>query len=110
MLLHTAHCWLHREGFKYTEHKKSLYFDGHKRPDVEYRQNVFLPIMAQHCRQMVEYVVGDVEKEVLTQPANFVERRLVLVDHDEMMAQANNADLKSWVLDSEHALKNKGAG
>ena len=109
--LHTAHRWLHREGFKYTEHKKSLYFDGHERPDVvEYRQNVFLPVMAQHCRRMVEYVVGDVEKEVLTQPANFVERRLVLVAHDEMTAQANNADSKSWVLDGEHALKKKGAG
>ena len=70
----TTHRWLHREGFKYTEHKKSLYFDGHERPDVvEYRQNVFLPIMAQHQRRMVEYVVGDVEKEVLMKPLNFVE-------------------------------------
>ena len=32
--LHTAHCWLHCEGFKFTEHKKSLYFYGHERPDV----------------------------------------------------------------------------
>ena len=30
----TARRWLHREGFKFTEHKKSLYFDGHERPDV----------------------------------------------------------------------------
>ena len=32
--IHTARRWLHREGFQYTEHKKSLYFDGHERPDV----------------------------------------------------------------------------
>jgi hypothetical protein len=109
--LRTARRWLHREGFKYTEHKKSLYFDGHERPDVvEYRQDVFLPEMAEHRKRLVEYVVGDVEKELLTTPANWVERRLVLVAHDEMTAQANNADAKSWVLDGEHALKKKGVG
>ena len=42
--LATAHCWLHSEGFKYANHKKGLYFDGHNLPDmVEYWQNVFLP-------------------------------------------------------------------
>jgi hypothetical protein len=30
----TARRWLHREGFRYMEHKKALYFDGHDRPDV----------------------------------------------------------------------------
>jgi hypothetical protein len=28
--LHTARCWLHKEGFKYMAHKKGLYFDGHE--------------------------------------------------------------------------------
>ncbi|KIM81105.1 hypothetical protein PILCRDRAFT_89356 [Piloderma croceum F 1598] len=107
--LRTARRWLHCKDFKYTEHKKSLYFDRPERPDVvEYRQDVFLPEMAEHRKRLVEYVVGDVEKELLTTPANGVERRLVLVAHDEMTAQANNADAKSWVLDGEHALKKKG--
>ncbi|KIM90180.1 hypothetical protein PILCRDRAFT_34097, partial [Piloderma croceum F 1598] len=45
----TARRWLHREGFRYMQHKKALYYDGHDHPDVvDYRQNVFLP-------QMVEY-------------------------------------------------------
>lgn len=44
--LSTARSWLHREGFRYTEHKKALYYDGHERPDVvDYRQNVFLPFI-----------------------------------------------------------------
>ncbi|PCH37054.1 hypothetical protein WOLCODRAFT_157754 [Wolfiporia cocos MD-104 SS10] len=47
--LSTVRDWLHREGFQYIEHKKSLYYDGHERPDVvRYRQEVFLPAMAQH--------------------------------------------------------------
>ncbi|KAF9455567.1 hypothetical protein BDZ94DRAFT_1277918 [Collybia nuda] len=32
----TARHWLHCEGFKFTEHKKALYYDGHDRPDVVY--------------------------------------------------------------------------
>lgn len=32
--LETARQFLHKEGFRFTEHKKVLYYDGHKRPDV----------------------------------------------------------------------------
>ena len=28
--LSTARRWLHRKGFRFTEHRKSLYFDGHE--------------------------------------------------------------------------------
>jgi hypothetical protein len=42
--LRMARRWLHKEGFKYTAHKKALYYDGHEHENVvDYRQNVFLP-------------------------------------------------------------------
>jgi hypothetical protein len=108
--LETARQFLHREGFRYTEHKKALYYDGHKRPDVvEYRQTEFLPAMAAHRRRLVEYVVGDVGREVY-KISNYVERKLVLCAHDEMTCQANDGKPKSWVLEGEHALKKKGVG
>ena len=45
----TARRWLHREGFRYMEHKKGLYYDGHDWPDVlDYRQNEFLPLMEKY--------------------------------------------------------------
>ena len=109
--LRTACRWLHREGFRFTEHRKALYFDGHERPDVvEYRQNVFIPQMKQHRQRVVEYVVGDVGKEKGKVVENYVERRLVLVSHDESTTQANDGRKKSWVHENEHALKKKGAG
>jgi hypothetical protein len=107
----TATQWLHREGFRYTEHKKALYYDGHDRPDVvNYRQTQFLPLMAKHRRRLVEYVVGNVEEGVIKPRNNYVERQLVLGAHDEMTVQANDGKAKSWVLDGEHALKKKGVG
>lgn len=108
--IRTARRWLHREGFRYTEHKKSLYYDGHERPDViKYRQEVFLPAMAEYRKYLVEYVVGDVDTELQKPPLNFVERRLVLVAHDESTSQANDGRQKGWVLDGEHPLKKKGS-
>lgn len=109
--LSTARRMLHREGFFYTEHKKSLYYDGHERPDVvKYRQEVFLPAMMEYRKQLVEYKVDNLDEEVRKPVSNYVERRLVLVPQDEMTTQANDGKRKSWVLDGEHALKKKGVG
>jgi hypothetical protein len=58
--LQTACRFLRREGFRYTEHKKSLYYDGHEWPDVvNYHQKVFLPAMKEFRRRLVEYMSGD---------------------------------------------------
>lgn len=66
--------------------------------------------MEQYRSRFVEYTIGDVRKELEKQPANYVETRLVLVPHDEMIVQQNDGKKKSWVLHSEHALKKKGMG
>jgi hypothetical protein len=108
--LRTARRWLHKEGFRYTAHKKALYYDGHERDDVvEYRQNVFLPKMKEYESRLVKYAVGDVGKEVEMQLAPG-ERKLVLVAHDEMTAQANDGKTMSWVWQGEQPLKKKGVG
>jgi hypothetical protein len=84
--------WLTEQGFKYSEHKKSLYFDGHERPDVvDDRQMRFVPEINLFKKRLAEYVVGDVSKLVQKTPDNFVERTLVLLSHDEMTCQANDS-------------------
>ena len=109
--LSTARRWLHCEGFRFTKHQKSLYFDGHERPDVvEYWQNSFIPQIKEYWRQLVEYVVGEVAKEKEKVVGNLIERRLVLVSHDESTVQANDGKKMSWVHKKEHTLKKKGAG
>ena len=109
--LSTARRWVHREGFRFTEHRKSLYFDGHEQPDVvEYQQNSFIPQIKEYRRRLVEYAVGEVAKEKEKVVGNLVERRLVLVSHDESTVQANDGKKMSWVHEKEHALKKKGAG
>jgi hypothetical protein len=77
--LSTAHRWLHLEGFRYTSHKKGLYFDGHDRPDVvAYRQNQFLPAMKEIEPRLVCYVVGNVHEELMVQgPMPWLHQNLV---------------------------------
>jgi hypothetical protein len=109
--LMTARWWLHKEGFKYINHKKGLYFDGHDRPDViKYRQDHFLPAMKAYEARLVRYVIGDVDQELIIQRENFVERRLVLLAQDEMTAQANDIMPKTWVFEDQHRLRKKGVG
>ena len=108
--LETARQFLRKEGFQFMEHKKGLYYDGHERPDVvEYRQKVFLPAMEEYRKQLVEYEIGDVSKEV-QKLMDGPTRRLVLVAQDEMTVQANDGKKKSWVLDGEQPLRKKGVG
>ena len=109
--LATAQRWLHSEGFRYTTHKKGLYFDGHDCADVvEYHQKVFLPAMKAYEPQLVQYVVGDVNQELILPCKYFVEHRLVLVSQDEMTSQANDIMEKMWVYKNKYCLCKKGSG
>ena len=59
---------------------------------------------------MVHYVMGDLDTESEPHATNFAECRLVLVAHDEMTAQANEAQPKTWVFENQHRLRKKGPG
>lgn len=56
----------------------------------------------------MEYVVGDVGKELLKTPDNYVETRIMLCSHDEMIAQANDDAGRGWL--REQRLRKKGVG
>ncbi|KZT56485.1 hypothetical protein CALCODRAFT_435718, partial [Calocera cornea HHB12733] len=101
--------WMRREGFRYMSYKKAVYLDGHERPDVvEYRQNVFLPTMAEFQPRMREWMPGNVHEEIVKNPAHG--RPLVKVVHDESTFTAHDGEVKSWVLDNQFKLRKKGAG
>jgi hypothetical protein len=62
--------------------------------------------MAEYRQHLVEYTIGDVEKELmkLHKPGEW---KLVLCAHDEMTSQVNDGVKRSWVLEGEHALKKR---
>jgi hypothetical protein len=108
--LSTARRWLMREGFRYTQHKKAIYYDGHDWPDVvKYRQEVFLPAMAKYREWLVEYKMGEVHIEI-EKPLPAGVCKLVLVAHDESTNTANDRPKASWVMEGEQPILKKGVG
>lgn len=108
--LSTAHQWLQYEGFKYTAHKKVIYYDGHDLPDVvKYRQEEFLPAMAEHWKRMVEYKMGE-PNELLEKILPLGVRKLILVAYDESTCTANDGPKSLWVPDGKQPILKKGAG
>ncbi|KAF7311740.1 hypothetical protein MIND_00184100 [Mycena indigotica] len=110
--LSTARKWMAKFGWKYQEHKKALYYDGHERPDiVDYRQKEFIPAMLRHKPRLVEYVVGDIHCLVDKGTARWTpERALVLCAHDEVTTQAHDGKAKSWGPVGEQPLRKKSKG
>jgi len=106
--LSTACRWLQREGFKFTLHKKAIYYNGHDRPDVvKDRQERFLPAMAEYKQRLVEYEMKDLTKEI-PKPLPAGVRKLVLLAHDESTCMANDGPKASWVLEGEQPILKKG--
>jgi hypothetical protein len=93
----TARRWLYKLGWRRTELKKGVYMDGHERPDVvEYRNTVFLPLMASLERRMVQWV---------SQGSNLVridpdlvpgEKRVIAVFQDESSFHVNEFKKTTW--------------
>ena len=91
-------------------HKKAIYYDGHDGLDVvKYRQEEFLPTMAEHQKRMVEYKMGE-PTELLKKILPLGVWKLILVTHDESTCMANDGPKSSWVPNGEQPILKKGAG
>jgi hypothetical protein len=79
----TAARWMKFLGFSPKLQTKGYYTDGHNRADVTaYRDKVFLPIIVEYERRMVDYTGDDMETLVLPELSEG-EKRVVLITHDE---------------------------
>jgi hypothetical protein len=92
-----AQRWLLTLGWRHTRVKKGVYMDDHERPDVvEYRNNVFLPLMASYERHMAQWKPegpGLVRVELDLRPG---EKRIIAVFQDECCFHANDNKQTAW--------------
>lgn len=97
--LRTARRWLIKLGWTYSQVKKGVYVDGHEREDVvQYRNNVFLPKMAEYQHRMAKYVEVKGE-ELLKRIAPTLgpgETELIPLFHDESCMHANEQTANVW--------------
>jgi len=77
--------------------KKGVYMDGHERPDVvEYRNNVFLPLMASFERRMAKWRPEDPGLVRVEPDLGPDERRIIAVFQDESCFHANEYKQTVW--------------
>ncbi|KAH8927610.1 hypothetical protein BT69DRAFT_1213772, partial [Atractiella rhizophila] len=106
----TVRRWLKKEGFKWTRHKKGLYYDGHERPDVvKYSQEVFIPTFLSFLLHMCQYSLADNPQEII-KPLPLGVNPVVLVVHDETTCTSKDGNSHSWVLEGQGKLRKKGQG
>ena len=97
-------------GWHYKRHQKSVYYDGHERPDVKEARKVFLQRMLSLERRMQKYEGEDCD-QILSPTLRAGEKELVLVVHDECSVHANEDESAMWVEKGKgHALKSKSRG
>lgn len=110
MLIDTTRWWLHRKRFCYMEHKNSLFFVGHKCPNVVQNwQSVFIWLLDTICRSIVEYKIGFVATADQKVSEHSVEHWTVLCAPNEMRCQAHDGMKKSLAFEGTQALRNKRA-
>jgi hypothetical protein len=93
----TARRWLVKLGWRNTRLKKGVYMDGHEREDVrEYRNNKFLPLMAEYEKAMVKWNLVNSELKREDPILGPGEKRIVPVFQDESSFHANEYKQNLW--------------
>jgi len=85
---HTARQWLIKLGWQRMMLRKGVYMDGYERPDVvEYQKNDFLPLMALHEKNMVQWLANGTEHiDLKLGPGD---KRVITVFQDESSFHIN---------------------
>ena len=96
-------------GYRYDEKKKSIYYDGHERPDVVKYRKEWLERMFGYKKFMKEFE-GDILDVVLEPELNPGEKELVQVTHDKCHFYANDGRWRVWVGEEESILRSKHLG
>lgn len=98
----TAQRWLSILGFRWKSEAKGMYSDGHEREDiVKYRQECFLPRMAELLRRSAEF---DVDANELPCPEPIPEgmKEVIVHMHDESIFYAHDRRSMRWCHSSEN--------
>lgn len=101
-VLNTARKWMSKLNFAWCEPPKGTYLNGHKRPDVvHYRQNIFLPALAQLEPKIQAWDKDNLTHLVVPSSSPSPTRPSVLWFHDQCIFYQNDRRKCCWVHVSE---------
>ncbi|KAF8179309.1 hypothetical protein K438DRAFT_1769019 [Mycena galopus ATCC 62051] len=93
----TARRWLVKLGFRRTVFRKGIYVGGHEREDVvKYRNEVFLPVMAEYEKRMIQYELRDGVLVGVRPTLAPGEKEIIAEFHDEASFHAFESLNSAW--------------
>ena len=111
--LSTAKAWLRKLGFTWERKTKTVYIDGHERPDVVEARRVYGKRILELSQLMMEYMgpgCEENEPESLRLHKEKGGREHVLVVHDEAICHSKDGCVSSYGEDGKRHAANKSAG
>lgn len=111
--LSTAKAWLRKLGFTWERKTKTVYIDGHERPDVVEARRVYGKRIVELSQLMMEYMgpgCEENEPESLRLHKEKGGREHVLVVHDEAICHSKDGCVSSYGEDGKKHAANKSAG
>lgn len=86
----TAYRWMYKLGFRPHQYCKSIYYDGHDRPDVVEYRKTFIEEVAQLRSQSVTYCGDELEDSIVPEVVSLGHKKqTVFIYHDESTIHAN---------------------
>ena len=93
----TARWWLARLGWRNQLLRKGVYIDGHERPDVvEYRNQTFLPSMAEYQKRMAKWELQGSKLMCTSPKLGLDEMQIIALFQDESCFHANEYKRTIW--------------
>ena len=93
----TARWWLARLGWRNQLLRKGVYIDGHERPDVvEYRNQTFLPSMAEYQKRMAKWELQGSKLMCTSPKLGLDEMQIIALFQDENCFHANEYKRTIW--------------
>ena len=105
--IEAARQWLRRLGYSWRGTKKTVYFDGHERPDVVVARQLFVSSFLDLEPRFARW---NDEGELMESQLPEGEREIVVVTHDESTFHTNDGRRQMWLQDGKDPIRPKTMG
>ncbi|OAV98386.1 hypothetical protein PTTG_09314 [Puccinia triticina 1-1 BBBD Race 1] len=103
--------WMYKLGFCSQVHKKCLYFDGHKRPNVVEARSQYLEKYTMYCKRSQMYNLETFEQSARVDPGVLgAMKETVFIFHDESTIHTKEKPKSTWLLPGTTKIQLKNAG
>ena len=107
----TATHWMYKLGFKPQEYHKSLYFDGHERPDVVEARKKYIQDFKMYRKRSQVCEGENLDVSVPVYPELLGDsKETVVIFHDESTIHAKEKPRLAWLLPGTQEIRSKSSG